>query len=125
MKNYIVYDQTGNILRTGICPDHLLKSEAGEGEKVIEGIASDKEHFIVNGNIQERAVDVDVIREEALEKFRMTRNSKLGASDWTQLPDSPLTPAQAAEWRVYRQQLRDLPEQAEINWPEIPSNERT
>ena len=32
----------------------------------------------------------------------------LGTTDWTQLPDSPLTDAKKAEWATYRQQLRDM-----------------
>lgn len=29
-------------------------------------------------------------------------------SDWTQLPDSPLSAEKKAEWAAYRQTLRDL-----------------
>lgn len=36
----------------------------------------------------------------------------LQASDWTQLPDSPLTEEQKAAWATYRQELRDIPEQS-------------
>lgn len=37
------------------------------------------------------------------------RNSLLTQSDWTQLPDVPLTLEKKQEWEVYRQALRDLP----------------
>jgi hypothetical protein len=37
------------------------------------------------------------------------RNSKLRDSDWTQIPDSPLTAEKKAEWAAYRQALRDIP----------------
>ena len=36
------------------------------------------------------------------------RNNKLKDSDWTQLPDSPLSDSKKAEWATYRQALRDL-----------------
>ena len=36
------------------------------------------------------------------------RNSKLRDSDWTQIPDSPLTAEKKAEWAAYRQALRDI-----------------
>lgn len=39
------------------------------------------------------------------------RNQKLIDSDWTQLPDSPLTAEKKTEWATYRQALRDLPGQ--------------
>ena len=38
------------------------------------------------------------------------RQIRLKASDWTQLPDSPLSEAKKAEWATYRQALRDVPE---------------
>tara|TARA_R100000426_G_scaffold66932_1_gene46647 strand:- start:39 stop:290 length:252 start_codon:yes stop_codon:yes gene_type:complete len=37
------------------------------------------------------------------------RNNKLFASDWTQIPDSPLTAEKKTEWATYRQALRDVP----------------
>jgi hypothetical protein len=56
----------------------------------------------------------------AWEIVRSMRNNELTATDWTQLPDSPLTTAKKAEWAVYRQELRDVTEQEnprEIVWP--------
>lgn len=45
-----------------------------------------------------------------LEEFRQERNFRLDICDWTQLPDSPLTESEKTLWSVYRQELRDLPE---------------
>jgi len=42
-------------------------------------------------------------------EMRKLRNSFLRASDWTQMADSPLTSEKKAEWSIYRQALRDLP----------------
>jgi hypothetical protein len=42
--------------------------------------------------------------------IRNMRNYLLQQSDWTQLPDSPLTQTQKSQWATYRQQLRDMPE---------------
>ena len=39
---------------------------------------------------------------------RQQRTQLLILTDWTQLPDSPLTDAKKAEWATYRQQLRDM-----------------
>jgi len=41
-------------------------------------------------------------------RIRQKRNSLLKTSDWTQVPDGPLTDAKKAEWATYRQALRDL-----------------
>jgi hypothetical protein len=39
---------------------------------------------------------------------RRPRNYELAQSDWTQMPDAPLSVAKKAEWAAYRQELRDL-----------------
>jgi hypothetical protein len=40
------------------------------------------------------------------------RQKLLYASDWTQIPNGPLTTAQQAAWATYRQELRDIPQQS-------------
>lgn len=58
------------------------------------------------------------------ETLREGRNKLLKMSDWTQLPDSPLSAEKKAEWAAYRQALRDLPETTDINsvvWPQEPN----
>ncbi len=42
--------------------------------------------------------------------LRAERNRRLAACDWTVLPDVPLSVEKIDEWKVYRQALRDLPE---------------
>jgi hypothetical protein len=44
------------------------------------------------------------------EELRILRNQRLSDCDWTQVADVQLSDAQKAEWTLYRQQLRDLPE---------------
>lgn len=60
-------------------------------------------------------------------EIRRNRNERLALSDWTQFPDSPLTPEKKAEWAAYRQALRDIPannsevvDLADIIWPTSP-----
>lgn len=51
---------------------------------------------------------------------REDRNARLAACDWTQLPDSPVD---KAIWATYRQELRDITQQADpfnIVWPTEP-----
>lgn len=55
--------------------------------------------------------------------IRTERNGRLAECDWTQLADAPLTTEQRAEWKTYRQALRDLtrsPDPFGIKWPEAP-----
>ena len=55
------------------------------------------------------------------EAVRLARNEKLRESDWTQLPDSPLSDSERAEWASCRQALRDLDMNGlEISWPKEP-----
>lgn len=44
-----------------------------------------------------------------LQKIRNKRMYLLMDSDWTQQPDSPLSESKKDEWRIYRQELRDMP----------------
>lgn len=57
-------------------------------------------------------------------EFRFKRNNLLAESDWTQLPDSPLSAGDKIAWATYRQKLRDLPSTTtnyfNVNWPETP-----
>lgn len=56
--------------------------------------------------------------------FIMQRNARLYETDWTQLPNGPLTAEQVQAWADYRQQLRDLPQHTtdpeNPNWPVPP-----
>lgn len=45
------------------------------------------------------------------DQFRMQRDVALSATDWTQVGDSPLSSEKVQEYAVWRQQLRDLPQQ--------------
>ena len=56
-----------------------------------------------------------------LERLRQRRDTRLKMSDWTQMPDSPLSDEKKAEWATYRQQLRDLPVgyTDDNKWPDI------
>jgi len=56
------------------------------------------------------------------EAARLKRNALLAACDWTQLADAPVD---NLSWAVYRQELRDVPDQAgfptDIIWPTQPA----
>ena len=63
--------------------------------------------------------------DEAYSLLRSNRSALLEASDWTQMPDSPLTNAKKQEWATYRQALRDLPanttDPVNPTWPTQPT----
>lgn len=53
------------------------------------------------------------------------RDALLYASDWTQIPNNPLTTEQQTSWAIYRQALRDITNQPgypfDIVWPTKPT----
>mgnify|MGYP000624176234 CR=1 FL=1 len=59
----------------------------------------------------------------SVEELREERDELLTASDFSQLPDTPLTEEDRDAWRIYRQSLRDLPENyvpvVSPEWPQI------
>lgn len=63
-----------------------------------------------------------VVAGKASATVRAERNRLLAESDWTQLLDIP--EATRASWAVYRQALRDLPQQPgfphDVAWPAKP-----
>jgi len=86
---------------------------------------SDTLKYTVNEN--------DTLTSEQIEGvFRGERERKLASIDWTVLPDAPLTDSQKEEMKVYRQALRDMPQNMDITslteesyeaivWPEYPT----
>jgi hypothetical protein len=62
-------------------------------------------------------------RAMALADVTAVRNALLVASDWSQMVDVPMEAEKRAEWQVYRQQLRDITDQPDLEnivWPTQP-----
>lgn len=72
MKHFIVYDATGIILRTGRCHDDTL---ALQGELVIEGIADDSLHCIIDGQVTD--IPIPILEVAAHEENKQRGNQKL------------------------------------------------
>ena len=60
-----------------------------------------------------------------LDIMRAHRNRLLAESDWSQMPDSPLSDSDREAWATYRQALRDFPNTWEpsetAEFPDPPS----
>ena len=81
--------------------------EGGENLQLTElgiyaQISTDFDNEVAKLEAEDKAADYSI-------QFRMTRNELLFDSDWAVLTDSPLTSEKQAEWKTYRQALRDLP----------------
>jgi len=103
---YTVYDIATGLIKqvTSINPaalDRVLEDGEAAYEGEVDTAVYDK---IIDGvpTTSEVVFDPQV-------SARIMRSLKLEASDWTQVPDSPLTDAQKEAWRTYRQALRDFP----------------
>jgi hypothetical protein len=70
---------------------------------------------VVNGEHTQNPITEDELLEVKYVRLRSERDFLLKQSDWTQFSDSPLTTEKKAEWALYRQALRDLPSNANIN----------
>lgn len=79
---------------------------------------TDEEGVVHTAEEQEAAYKARV-DESRWESIRLERNQKLAESDWTQLPDSPLSNVEAQEWATRRQWWRDVttqPDPWNIQW---------
>ena len=124
-KSYAVYEVvTGEIKQVIMTPfekevDAILLE--GQSYKEIDPALvtdMDRQRFNGEGDIEFFTPSVDP--ELAQLEFINSRNKKLLASDWTQLPDAPVD---KEAWAEYRQKLRNLPETADplnIVWPVRP-----
>jgi len=77
MKNFIVYNSKGKILRTGSCPDDMMEIQAGENEFVMEGIANDIKHRIKDGEIIEYIKTPEEIEDEEKVKAEQGKEQKI------------------------------------------------
>ena len=126
MTKAVLYDATtGLIIKTLDVPDlDCLALNIQEGQ---DYIISDWSGDLSLATV----VDGEVIEGSPTNQTesiaRGMRDSLLSSSDWTQIPDSPLTKTKKAEWQVYRQQLRDLFNDftytniEDVVWPTQPS----
>ena len=62
---------------------------------------------------------------QAWDLVRAERDRRITATDYTQMPDSPLLPEQRQAFAGYRQALRDIPQDhaspAAVVWPDLPA----
>ena len=125
MYHYSIYElSTGRFTGYGSNPDAELV-EAGEGQGLIEGHYDHDTQMVVEGvvvDIPEATVEQEEL-DKAWIEFKHNRNRLLQNSDWSQVPDAPVD---ATVWALYRQQLRDLPENTSdprsVVWPTHPQS---
>lgn len=118
MQNITVLDTTGKILYRVTAQETAQAEYEKLGLSVIQGTVPLEFTHVINGEyIKEEPVQTTEYKKLVI---RHERNRKLIASDWTQMPDVPLSVEKKTEWAVYRQALRDFPETCDPDNPVWP-----
>jgi len=124
-----IYNSNTGIILRNVSGLGDITNNVKSGESYIEGIYSTDTHIIVDGTAVTKSSAVITQQNKTQAQIDLTtqRNSFLQSSDWTQVPDSPLSDTKKTEWATYRQALRDLPPTysdienvSEVTWPTIP-----
>lgn len=106
----------------GIVINKIISAEPREDLIEVDELPEDREWFWAFNYNTQAWVD---IRTDDIKwsEIRAVRNELLAASDWTQLPDSPLSSDVKAQWSTYRVALRDITTQPidNITWPTPPA----
>ena len=89
-------------------------ADAEEAKAVAMKIAANPNCWLPFMSAEDRAAQVLALNSS---DQRIKRNQLLSDSDWTQMPDSPLTDEAKTSWATYRTALRDLTTHA--NWPNL------
>jgi hypothetical protein len=132
---YSIYINNGKIVKLIDCNN--IEQQLSDGELYIDGWFNDSEYYIEDNQAIQMPPKPDqysvfnYTTKQWVENERMAiinvsdkRQKLLYSTDWTQIPNGPLTQQQQEAWAVYRQQLRDIPEQSgypfNVVWPTPP-----
>lgn len=141
MRYAIFEKSTGRIDRIIVAPTGVASASAScaPGEDFVAANAgeTDASHYVQGFSLVAmparpgEAFDWDWMARRWVEnanrawaQVRRKRNALLSESDWTQLPDAPLTAAEKTAWTAYREQLRSItnqPDPLAITWPKEPA----
>lgn len=131
MAIYAVHDNTGRITKHGTASVQdidFVELEVGETLVLVDRTPSVADDSIVDGLLVDIALPP--LARSGYELMELALIS-LAKSDWTQLPDVPMSAALRAEWAIYRQELRDIindrdpsiPENSNDVWPTQPGGQ--
>lgn len=132
---YSIYIDNGKIVRLLDCGN--IEQQLSEGESYLEDWFNDSEYYVEDGQAVQMPPKPDqysvfnYTTKQWVEDERMAilnvsqkRQKLLSSTDWTQLPNNPLTVEKQTAWATYRQALRDVTDQAgyplNVEWPTQP-----
>jgi hypothetical protein len=127
---------SGQIL--GVIQTIDIEIQLSNDEGYVEGAYNDTEFYIEDDapvsmptrptgfvvfDYETKSWVADVV--QASETVLSQRFNLLSESDWTQIPNGPLTTEKQAAWADYRQELRDITQQSgypfNVVWPVAPT----
>lgn len=138
MKFTIFNDITGQIIQSGNCIDSDYDLQiVPEGCSKLPIYADVINQYIENGELKNIPPKPEYecyfdygskawVQDSDAQQLNVKNKRKylLLQSDWTQIPNNPLTPEKQQQWAVYRQQLRDITNQPgypfNVAWPAQP-----
>jgi hypothetical protein len=132
---YSIYINNGKIIKLLDCDN--IEQQLLDGESYIDGWFNDSEYYVEDSQVIQMLPKPNqysvfnyttkqwVENEQiAIVNVSDKRQKLLYSTDWTQLPNGPFNQQQQEAWAVYRQQLRDIPEQSgypfNVVWPTPP-----
>jgi hypothetical protein len=133
---YTIYNNiTGQIVK--IVNTSNIDLQLLENESYLENVIDDSMYYIENGSPVEIPPKPDGVYDfdyttktwipntaAQAQVILSKRNELLYSSDWTQIPNNPLTTTQQEAWATYRQELRDISAQSgypfNVIWPTPP-----
>jgi len=131
MNRYIVYNATTghieSVLQLSDKSKALMQAD-NPNSGFLLGSVADVNEYCINVSTEPHTIESKPKPVTNIQHYiRDLRTKYLQLSDWTQAADSPLTDTKKAEWATYRQQLRDMPADADtyssindIVWPTKP-----
>ena len=114
MADYIIYtDEVVNMRVSCIEADAQTMATANNAYYVLDTFDGYElnQLEVVDGVVQVKSQSAQDAEIEAnlLDSLRRRRTFLLSETDWTDLPNSPLSSEKKAEWQNYRTALRDMP----------------
>lgn len=102
-------------------PEDVISITEEKYVELLNGQGSGKKIVYKSRKVQLEDYPVDPI---TWQRIRRKRDYLLTESDWTQVTDNGMDPALVAEWKSYRQSLRDITETFSapdlVVWPVAP-----
>ena len=102
-------------------PEDAIAITEAEYQDLLDGQSLGKQIVFKDSKVQ---LQTKPAPEITWTRIREIRDGKLTSTDWTQMPDSPMSSAAKTDWKSYRQLLRDITkafqDPSAVVWPTAP-----